>query len=185
MMGRSKFGPAYRGRCVHPGPPFGSRKKMQDTARCVRGRGGVIALTYETHWKGQIAPSWEREIDSQHSRKQILLYRSGTPDQRRKSAAESELARVKGLRAASPGYDFVSRDVWARCFRNSVLPVGAHFATRLKTPSDVFIVRFLDDPGPVKITPLPGQIFYCCRRCLWVLVSPNSPWYCSSFMHGY
>ena len=64
----------------------------------------------------------EREVDLLAAlRKHFLLYWSGTPDQRRtenslyrrarKSAAERELARVRRLRAASPGYDFVSRDV--------------------------------------------------------------------------
>ena len=36
--------------------------------RSVRGRGGVIAVLYETHWKGLLQPSWEREMDLQHSR---------------------------------------------------------------------------------------------------------------------
>ena len=44
--------------------------------RSVRGRGGVIAVLYETHWKG---PSWEREMDLQHSRQYILHYWAGTP----------------------------------------------------------------------------------------------------------
>jgi len=83
----------------------------------VRGRGGVIAVMYETHWKGLLRPSWEREMDLQHSRKQILLYWAGTPDQHRQTnrlyrrmrigAAERELSCIKRERSSSPGYEYV------------------------------------------------------------------------------
>ena len=33
----------------------------------VRGRGGAIAVLYETHWKDVPRPSWERGMDLQHS----------------------------------------------------------------------------------------------------------------------
>ena len=33
----------------------------------VRGRGGVIAVLYKTHWAGLSEPSWEREMDLQLS----------------------------------------------------------------------------------------------------------------------
>ena len=36
--------------------------------RYVRGRGGFIAVLYETQWKSLLQPSWEREMDLQHSR---------------------------------------------------------------------------------------------------------------------
>ena len=85
-------------------------------------------------------------------------------------AAERELARDKGERSASPGYDFVTRDVWARRFRNTVLPVGAHFwykaqdalwwlgkISKPTSTADVFMVRFLDDPGPIKILLSPAR----------------------------
>lgn len=72
----------------------------------VRGRGGVIAVLYETHWKGLLRSSWEREMDLQHSRAHILKYWTGTPDQHRLTnckyramrigAASRELARNKG-----------------------------------------------------------------------------------------
>ena len=45
----------------------------------VRGRGGVVAVLYEIHWAGILSPSWEGELDLQHSRRHILLYWSGTP----------------------------------------------------------------------------------------------------------
>ena len=40
----------------------------------VRGRGGVIAVMYETHWMGLSRPSWKREMDLQLSRHDILRY---------------------------------------------------------------------------------------------------------------
>ena len=39
----------------------------------VRGRGGVIAVLYKTHWVGLSEPSWEREI--------CLLYTSDAADE--------------------------------------------------------------------------------------------------------
>ena len=63
----------------------------------VRGRGGVIAVMYETHWKGLLRPSWEREMDLQHSRKQILLYWAGTPDQHRQTCLASKVSGSRRL----------------------------------------------------------------------------------------
>ena len=40
----------------------------------VRGRGGVIAGMYETHWTGLSRQSWEREMDLQLSRHEILRH---------------------------------------------------------------------------------------------------------------
>ena len=40
----------------------------------VRGRSGVIAVLYKTHWVGLSEPSWEREMDIQLSRTHILRY---------------------------------------------------------------------------------------------------------------
>ena len=34
--------------------------------RSVCGRGGVVDVFYETHWKGLLQPSWQREVDLQH-----------------------------------------------------------------------------------------------------------------------
>ena len=39
----------------------------------VRGRGGVIAVLYRTHWAGLSEPSWEREMDLHLSRPHISL----------------------------------------------------------------------------------------------------------------
>ena len=78
------------------------------THQLVRGRGGAIAVLYETHWKDLLRPSWEREMDLQHSRQHILRYWQGLPDQQRSTnrryrairvgSAMRELARAKGHR---------------------------------------------------------------------------------------
>ena len=50
--------------------------------QCVRGRGGAIAVLYETHWKGILRPTWERELDLQAFRPKILAYWASGPDHR-------------------------------------------------------------------------------------------------------
>ena len=40
----------------------------------VRGRGGIIAVLYKTHWAGLSEPSWEQDIDLRLSRSHILRY---------------------------------------------------------------------------------------------------------------
>ena len=153
----------------------------------VRGRGGVIAVLYETHWAGLLSPSWERELDLQHSRRHILLYWSGTPTQHRQAnrlyrqmrigAAQRELSRSQGQFFLAPGYSLVSRDLWLRHFSATILPSGAHVWYKARdglwwlgkiahrppsTPSDPspstsYIIRFLDDPGPIKIDLSPSR----------------------------
>ena len=157
----------------------------------VRGRGGVIAVLYETHWAGLLSPSWERELDLQHSRRHILLYWSGTPTQHRPTnrlyrqmrigAAHRELSRSQGQIFLAPGYSLVSRDLWLRYFCTTTLPSGAHIwykardglwwlgkiahrapadtsSTSFSDPSSdgSYIIRFLDDPGPIKINLRPA-----------------------------
>ena len=46
--------------------------------RSVPGRGGAIAVLYETRWKGLPRPSWEREADLLHARQHILEYSGST-----------------------------------------------------------------------------------------------------------
>ena len=122
----------------------------------------------------------ETRGDLQPSNNHILQYWAGTPDQHRRTnclycnmrigAARRELARQTGLRTTSPGYECVSRDVWSRRFQDSVLPVGAHFwykaqdglwwlgkISRHAPTPNTFIVRFLDDPGPVRIALSPSR----------------------------
>ena len=49
--------------------------------RTVRGRGGVVAVLYETHWRDLLPPSWKREMDLQHLRQHVFRYWAGTPPQ--------------------------------------------------------------------------------------------------------
>ena len=82
--------------------------------RSVRGRAGVIAVLYETHRKGLLQPSWEREMDLQHSRQHVLQYSAGTPNQleheirlrrrMRVCSSHRELPRDQGARFLCPGY---------------------------------------------------------------------------------
>ena len=51
----------------------------------VRGRGGFIAVMYETHWTGISRSSWERDMNLQVSRQQIFIYWAGTPSQHRQT----------------------------------------------------------------------------------------------------
>ena len=53
--------------------------------RSVRGRGGVIAVMYETHWTALSRPSWEWEMDLQLSRLASLRNWAGTPNQHRQT----------------------------------------------------------------------------------------------------
>ena len=46
---------------------------------------GVIAVMYETHWMGLSGPSWEREMDLQLFRHEILRYWAGNPNQTRQT----------------------------------------------------------------------------------------------------
>ena len=55
-------------------PPERLELKRITGHQLVRGRRGVITVLYETHWAGLLSPSWERELDPQHSRRHILLY---------------------------------------------------------------------------------------------------------------
>ena len=50
-----------------------------------RGRGGVIAVLYQTHWVGLSEPSWERETDLHLSRSHSWRYWADTPDQHRQT----------------------------------------------------------------------------------------------------
>ena len=85
----------------------------------VRGRGGVIAVLYTTHWAGLSKPSWEREMDLHLSRPHILRYWTGSPDQHgqtnllcrrmRIGTAQREPSRNNGERFLAPGYACVLR----------------------------------------------------------------------------
>ena len=148
--------------------------------RIVRGRGGVIAIMYETRWAGLQRSSWEREADLQRFRHAILQYWVGSPQQYRVDnrayrrlrigAAHRELARARGQRYLSAGYDFLSPARYDRHFSAYPLPSGALFwykaqdslwwLGKIAKPSETpnrYTVRFLDDPGPILLTLQPPK----------------------------
>ena len=47
----------------------------------VRGRGGKLAVMYETHWEGISSITWEREIDLKNFSRHMLEYWMSTPRQ--------------------------------------------------------------------------------------------------------
>ena len=82
-------------------------------------------------------------------------------------AAQRELSRNNGERFLAPGYACVPRADWLRRYHDTVLTKGAHFWYKgddglwwlgkisASTIEDkVYLVHFLDDPGPIKL-PLP------------------------------
>ena len=90
-----------------------------------------MSVLYETHWKGFLRPSCQREADLSHARQHILEYWAGAPLQLRQAnwvyrrmrvgAAQRELARAKGARFLPPGYSYVNHQTWARQFRGTFL----------------------------------------------------------------
>ena len=69
----------------------------------VRGRGGVIAVLYKTHWVGFSELSWEREMDLHLSRTHILRYWAGTPDQHRQTNRLYRRMRIGAAQREPPG----------------------------------------------------------------------------------
>ena len=84
-------------------------------------------------------------------------------------AAQRELSRSNGGRFLAPGYARVSRAGWLRRYHDTVLPKEAHFwykgddglwwlekNSASTTEDKIYLVRFLDDPGPIKnlLTPV-------------------------------
>ena len=102
-----------------------------DGHQSVRGRVGVIAVMYKTHWTGLSRLSWERETGLQLSRQQILLNWAGTPNQHRQTnrlyhqmrigATQRELSRANGERFLAPGYSCVPRADWLRHYSTTAL----------------------------------------------------------------
>ena len=93
-------------------------------------------------------------------------------------AAHRELSRSLGQIFVAPGHSLVSRDLWLRNVSTTTLPSGAHkvrdglwwlgkiarrapagtSSNSLSDPSSdgSYIIRFLDDPGPIKINLGPA-----------------------------
>ena len=91
-----------------------------------RGRGGVVAVLYETYCEGLLSPSWQRGPDLQLFRHHTLRCWSGSPSQHRQAnrlyrqmrivAARRELSRFRGEIFIALGYSLVSRALWLRRF---------------------------------------------------------------------
>ena len=103
----------------------------------VRGRGGVIAVLYMTHWVGISEPSREREMHLELYRTHILRYWAGTPDQQRQTnrlyrrmrigAAQRERSRNNGEYFLVPGYACAPRAERLRRYPDTAPTKGAHF----------------------------------------------------------
>ena len=97
-------------------------------------------------------------------------------------AAHRELSRSQGQLFLAPAYTLVPRDRWPRSFSNSTLSSGAHVWYKARnglwwlgkiahrappdvssrtppdpSPGSSYIIRFLDDPGPIKIDLQPAR----------------------------
>ena len=146
----------------------------------VRGRGEVIAVMCETHWTGLSGPSGEREMGLQLFRHELLRYWAGTPNQYRQTnrlyrrmrigAAQRELSQSNGERFLAPGYGCVPRTEWLSLYSTTVLPNGARFwykgddglwwlgkISASTTTDGVYLVRFWDDPVPIKLPFTPAR----------------------------
>ena len=142
--------------------------------QCVRGRGGAIAVLYETQWDSILRPTWERELDLQAFRHHILSYWAAGPAQHqphtrqyqqlRIAAAAREIARSKGERYLPGSYRLVADNVYHARFQAAPLPIGASiwyhsfdgswWLGKIKQPPDNsgrYIIRFLDNPGPAMV----------------------------------
>ena len=106
-------------------------------------------------------------------------YWVGTPNQHRQTnrlyrrmrigAAQRELSRNNGERFLAHGYGCVPRAEWLSRYSTTVLPNGVHFwcksdeglwwlgkISASTTTKGAQLMRFLDDPGPIKLPLLPA-----------------------------
>ena len=137
-------------------------------------------MLYKTHWVGLSEPSWERQMNLHLSRSHILRYWAGTPDQHRQTnrlyrrmrigAAQHELSRNNGERVSAPGYACFPRVECLRRSRDTALPKGAHVwytgddglwwvgkISASMTEDEVYLVRCMDDPRPIKLFLPPAR----------------------------
>ena len=137
-------------------------------------------MMYETHWTGLSRPSWDREMDLQLAHHEIWRYWAGTPNQHRQTnrvyrrmqtaAAQREVSRSNSERFLAPGYGCVPHVEGLSRYSATVLPSGAHYWYKgddglwwlgkisASTPTDgIYLVRFLDDPGPIKFSLSPER----------------------------
>ena len=118
-------------------------------------------------------------MDLYLSRPDILRYWTGAQNQHRQTnrlyrlmrigAAQRELSRSIGDRFLAPSYACVPRADWLRQYPDTVLPKGAHVwykgddglwrlgnLSASTTEDKVYLVRFLDDPRPIKLPLSPA-----------------------------
>ena len=121
--------------------------------------------------RGHCRPKFPTQIPTDRHRRRLTLLQHRQTNRlyrrMRIGAAQRELYRNNGKRFLAPGYAFVLRAEWLRRCSDTVLPKGAHFwyksdnglwwlgkISASTTEDGVYLVRFLDDPGPIKL-PLP------------------------------
>ena len=136
----------------------------------VRGRGGKLAVMYETHWEGLSSITWEREIDLRNFSRYILEYWMSTPRQvkgvnskyraMRRAQAHRAYWRHQNKYYLEQGYHLVSYSTWEKKFRRRRVPLRAFFWWKThqgwwlgqvkawdRDIYDQYFVRFHDDPG--------------------------------------
>ena len=119
-------------------------------------------------------------MDLHLSRSHILRYWAGNPDQHCQTnrfyrrmqigAAQRELSRTNGERFLAPGYTCVPHVEWLRRYHGTVLPKGTDVRCKgddglwwlrkisaNTTEDGVHLVRFLDDPGTIKLPLHPAR----------------------------
>ena len=89
-------------------------------------------------------------------------------------AAHSDLSQSRGEIVLATGYGLVPRTLWSQRFSSSTFPSGTHILYKVRnglywlgkmahraspdaSSSNIYIVRFLDDPGPIKIDLSPSS----------------------------
>ena len=140
----------------------------------VRGRGGKLAVMYETHWESLSSITWEREIDLKNFSRHILEYWMSTPRQvkgvnskyraMRRAQAHRAYWRHQNKYYLEQRYHLVSYSTWERKFRGRRVPLRAFFWWKNhqgwwlgqvkawdRDVYDQYFVRFHDDPGPSQV----------------------------------
>ena len=146
LNNKKKIPPISRDPRRRVGAPPAARggKDQRHGDQSLRGRGGVIAVMCKTHWTGLFRPSWEREMDLQLLRQQILLSWPGIPNKHRQTsrlyrqlrigAAPREPSRAYVERYLAPGYGCVPRADWLRhCCTKPCPPMGPISGTKPMT----------------------------------------------------
>ena len=103
----------------------------------VRGRGGKLAVMYETLWESLSSITWEREIDLKNFSRHMLEYWMSTPRQvngvnskyraMRRAQAHRAYWHHKNKYYLEQGYHLVSYSTWERKFRGQRVPLRAFF----------------------------------------------------------